>query len=397
MTSLEALPASMRLGDTAPAAAERWRIEIATDLDAVSRAWLSLEMSGLATPYQTLGWQRAALATLHVGERMLIVCAKDVSGRTVLMLPLVLSRQAGFTIARFPAGKHANANMPLIAEDFAEAFSAPALRILLSRAAQAAGVDLFDLRNQPFAWNGQHNPMARLPHRRAASSAWRADLIADGDAFVSSLMSSESRKKLRHKERKLGELGTVRFAEASTHAEAHLVLEAFLDQKKARFAALGLPNPFLDPSVLAFLKAGAVEPLRDGHPAPVSLFSMVAGERILAVFGGVIHAGRFSGMFTSFDADPAVSKFSPGDILLLNLVKAMCARGLTHFDLGVGDAAYKGDYCPIEEPLFDSLLPMTWQGRAAALALGTAGAAKRMAKRHPKLVAPALRFARFIR
>jgi CelD/BcsL family acetyltransferase involved in cellulose biosynthesis len=397
MTSLEALPASMRLADRASAAAEGWRIETASDLNAVSRAWLSLEISGLATPYQTLGWQRAAFSTLHAGDRPLIGSAKDAAGRTLLLLPLVLSRRAGVTIARFPAGKHANANMPLIAEDYAKAIDAAALGSMLSQVAQDCGIDLFDLRNQPFTWNGHDNPLALLPHRRAASSAWRADLMADGDAFIASLMSSESRKKLRHKERKLAELGPVRFAEASTHAETQTVLEEFLRQKAVRFAALGLANPFVEPAVLAFLRAAAVDPLRDGPLAPVSLFSMMAGERILAVFGGVIHAGRFSGMFTSFDADPAVSKFSPGDILLLNLLKTMCARGLTRFDLGAGDAAYKTDYCRIEEPLFDSLLPMTWRGRAASLAFATAGAAKRMAKRHPALAAPALKLIGFRR
>jgi CelD/BcsL family acetyltransferase involved in cellulose biosynthesis len=218
--------------------------------------------------------------------------------------------------------------------------------------------------------------------------------MQDADAFVGSIMSAESRKKLRNKERRLADFGPVTYAEAVTPAEARCALAAFLAQKKARFAALRIDNPFEDKAVLAFLDAAAAQPLGEGPPAPISLFAMMVGERILAVFGGIMHGGRFAGMFTSFDPDPAVAKFSPGDLLLLNLVKTMCARGLATFDLGAGDAAYKTNYCAIEEPLFDSFLPMTLKGRAAALAMASGQKAKAALKRHAALARPIQRLLR---
>ncbi len=166
------------------------------------------------------------------------------------------------------------------------------------------------------------------------------------------------------------------------------MLNAFLVQKASRFAAMGVPNPFDDPSVLRFMHETAVAPLASCPPAPVRCFAMMIGERIAAVFGGAIHGGRFSGMFTSFDPDPQIAKFSPGDLLLLHLVKTMCARGLTAFDLGAGDAGYKGDYCPIAEPLFDCVLPMTMKGRLAAAGFAAKLAAKSAAKRHAAVLRP---------
>jgi CelD/BcsL family acetyltransferase involved in cellulose biosynthesis len=369
-------------------AGQTWQVDVSEDVTAISRAWLSLEMSGLATPYQTLGWQRAALSTLDANATPLLVTFRDRHGKTAGLLPLVKTRKTGVSIAMFPGGKHANYNMGLFAPGTAERLTAVDLQAVLASAAGQAGVDLFVFRNQPHIWAGITNPMARLPHQPAASSAWRADLMADADAFVASLMSSESRKKLRHKERKLAEIGPLAYVEASTPAEARDLLAAFLAQKKLRFAAMGITNPFDDPAALAFLEQAAAVPLEGGPPAPVALYALKTGDRVVAVFGGVIHGGRFCGMFTSFDAAPDVARSSPGDLLILHLVRTMCARGLTAFDLGVGDAAYKSDYCKIREELFDSFLPMTATGRLASIALSTAYRLKAGAARHKATLKP---------
>jgi CelD/BcsL family acetyltransferase involved in cellulose biosynthesis len=365
MTLLETMMRRDSLA-AAPAAGKDWRVETTSDIDAVSRAWLSLEVSGTATPYQTLGWQRAALSALHPAARPLVITLRDRRGATLGLLPLVIANRSGVQVATFPGGKHANYNMGLFAPGTLDQFTAADLRAALSTAAKTCAIDLFAFRNQPREWGGMANPMALLPHQTAASGAWRAELMPDPDAFIASLMSSESRKKLRHKERKLAEIGTLAYVEAATPPEARELLDAFLAQKKTRFAAMGIANPFDEAEALAFLDQAAIRPLEGGPPAPLTLFALKVGDRVAAVFGGVMHGGRFSGMFTSFDGSSDIGRYSPGDLLILHLVRTMCARGLSSFDLGVGDAAYKSDYCRIREELFDSFLPMTLKGRAAA-------------------------------
>ncbi len=388
MTRRFAWPARGRARDA------RWRVEVAADVESASRAWLSLEMSGLSTPYQTLGWQRAALATLHAGDTPCIVTIRDPAGETQALIPFVVTRRAGLRVASFPGGKHANYNMGLFTERASAELTAGDMRQALAKAAKAAGVDLYLLRNQPETWRGFSNPLALMPRQRSASAAWRADLSADADAFVASLMSSESRKKLRHKERKLGEIAPVSYVEAATADEAQTLLAAFLNQKRDRFAAMRVRNPFEDAAVRSFLERAAVQPLAGGPPAPVSLFGLKVGERVAAVFGGIAHGGRFSGMFTSFNAAPDLARHSPGDLLILHLVRTMCARGFAAFDLGVGDAAYKADYCRVREELFDSVLPMSVKGRAAALAISNALRLKTAIKERAPLAAPLKRLLR---
>ncbi|MCA3565638.1 MAG: GNAT family N-acetyltransferase [Methylocystis sp.] len=357
-------------------------IETHSGFGEVEAPWSALQLHGLATPYQTLAWIRAWSETIagHDGIVPLLVAARDQGGKVILLLPLGLRRLWGATVAEFLGGKHANFNMGLYDSSVASCLTSQDVKALLKAVAERHRIDLFIFQNQPLSWDGQQNPMAQLAYSRSSDSGWKGALARDHDALLGSILSLERRKKLRAKERKLTELGSITYSEAKTRREVDQALTAFLVQKRDRFHQLGIPNPFAEPGAEAFLRRGA-SPTATDTRSPIALFLMKADERVLAVFGGVIHRGRFTGMFTSYDNDPAVSRCSPGDLLLMNVVRMMCEQGLDTFDLGTGDAAYKSVYCPIEEPLFDTLLPFSVKGRLAAIAIGARLAFKRFVKR----------------
>jgi len=379
-----------------PAEALIASVDCVGSFEAVEQDWLRLQAAGVATPYQTIGWTRAwcqARAAFRASDRdvePMIVAARDRRGRAIMILPLAVERRAGLAIASFVGGKHANFNMALFDRGAMERLSRADVVGALRVAAPRRGVDVFRLINQPISWGGVQNPLAQPPSRPGSSSAWMTDLKGDGESSVRAMMSSDSLKKLRNRERKLAEVGPVSYVEARTPAEIDAILSAFFDQKARRFAQMGVPDPFIDETVRAFIRGAAVA---DG-PA-ISLFAIRAGDRIAAMFGGPVHGGRFSGMFTSFDADPAIARCSPGNLLLLHLVRSFADRGLTAFDLGVGEAAYKKDYCPVEVRLAESILPMTAKGRIAAAAFSAALTAKGLVKRSPALAAALRRAGRF--
>jgi CelD/BcsL family acetyltransferase involved in cellulose biosynthesis len=362
------------------------QVHTVTKLHELEACWRSLETNGLATPYQLFDWSVAWTRSMagELGLEPLIVAFRDQRGRLLMMLPLCVQRKSGLRIARFLGGKHANMNLPLLERSLAAKLASSDVRKALATVAMRHDIDVFHFENQPLAWDGVSNPILMLPHQPSANSAWKTALMVDPEEMVKSLMSSESRKKLRHKERKLGDLGPVTYREARDAAEALAVLEVFLQQKAQRFSAMGIANPFANESTQAFLRSGVTVGLPERR-APITLHAMRAGDRVLSVFGGAIHHGRYTGMFTSFDADPGVAKYSPGDLLLLNLIRDMCDKGLDVFDLGTGDAAYKNDYCSTEEPLADSFLPFTLSGRAAAVMMTNAIAAKRAMKKSPAM------------
>jgi CelD/BcsL family acetyltransferase involved in cellulose biosynthesis len=314
----------------------------------------------------------------------MVVVARDAAMRPVALLPLGTHRLAAWRIAVFLGAKETNLNLGLFRPD--TTWTREHLVALLEQAARAPGAnaDAYVLINQPHEWNGRENPLAQLPHRPSPSFGAAGHLDRNSDGLALDL-SIEAHKRLRKKARRLaGRFGPVRHVVARDGETARAILAAFHAQKAARMRTKSLRDVFAFPMVKAFLERATTERLADGKPG-IELHALLAGERIVATFGGAGQQGRFSGMFNSFDMDMEIARSSPGELLLLNVIGAARAAGYESFDLGIGEAGYKAPYCDRVEPLFDSVVPITPAGRALGIAAGLARRAKRTIKQTPAL------------
>src|SRR5215203_7021763 len=197
-------------------------------------------------------------------------------------------------------------------------------------------------------------------------------------------LSKDARKKLRQKDKKLRERGPVVHRVAGTSAEIAPILSAFLTQKRDRFRATRIPDPFADAATQSFLERACLAGLSEARPA-IELHALTMGERVLATFGAAVDATRCCGMFTSFDADPEIARSSPGELLMLEVIRHQCAEGRRVFDLGVGEARYKSSLCDEVEELVDVSLPVTARGHLYVAAFGGFLRLKRLVKQTPWL------------
>jgi CelD/BcsL family acetyltransferase involved in cellulose biosynthesis len=351
---------------------------------AVEAVWRQMEgqSAALLTPYQRFdllhAWQR------HVGARKgvtpLIAVGFDADDAPACLLPLGRRTIGAVQQASFLGGKHANFNSAIWRRDIAERIDAGGVLDFLQRLAPAA--DALILLNQPRDWDGLHNPLLLLPHSPSADRAYFTNLAVDFKTLLAARMSASKRKKLRNRERALGQHGPVAFRRAETAAEAFAILSAFHEQKAQRMRELGIDNVFAEPGVADFL-AQATGHAIEADPV-IELYALYAGERIAATSAGVVANGRFSTMFNSIARDE-LAQASPGQLLLTRLVESVCARDLRVFDLGIGEASYKEQFCNEPQPLFDTFLPLSAAGRMIAAAHRAAYAAKRTFKRTPIL------------
>lgn len=143
------------------------------------------------------------------------------------------------------------------------------------------------------------------------------------------------------------------------------MLEVFFAQKAERMRQLGIANAFADPGVPEFIDAACTSPDPNTGEPPIELYAASAGDQIVATFAGVVSDGRFCGMFNSMIMNE-LSNESPGELLLANVVRMACERGLATFDLGIGEAGYKRAFCNDTETLFDTVVPLTVRGKLAA-------------------------------
>ncbi|WP_054207758.1 GNAT family N-acetyltransferase [Bosea vaviloviae] len=376
-------------------AARPWHsITVRDDIAAIAADWHALEASALATPYQAYGWVAPFVETVGAAEGMVFrhVLLRDAADRPLAILPLVITRRNGIRFAEFIGGKHANYHMGLYERGFATALDAAAARLMLDEIGTViGGLDAFIFVNQPTQWQGIANPLAALAAGASPSAAYKLALVAgDCDGSLRRSMSSHAHKKLKNKRNRFAGFGPSELVRAREPAEIARVIDAFLLQKAARFAMMGVPDPFAPPAVRSFLERAA-QPIGDAAPV-LELYSLDVAGRSVATYVGAVQAQRFSGMATSFDMESEVAKTSPGEILLVDLIKLKCREGITMFDLGVGEARYKTTICDERDELVDSFLPLTAKGRAFA----NIARAKRWTKRAIKASPAALKLAQQI-
>src|SRR6185369_13223331 len=289
----------------------------------------------------------------QVGEREelspFIVVAWDSERKPLALLPLARRRMHGVEVASFMGGKHANFNMALWDRDFTASATRADLDALVAAIAQGSDADLLALHRQPRAWCDLPNPMALLPHQPSANDC--PLLVMEPGEAPQARISNSFRRRLRGKERKLEPLPGYRYHIAETDADITRLLDWFFRIKPLRMAEQKLPNVFADPGIEDFIRAACSAPLGDGKHA-IDIHALECDEEVIAIFAGVADDHRFSMMFNTYTMSPH-SKYSPGLILMRDIIDHYAGQGYRALDLGIRSDDYKRLFCKDDEPIFD--------------------------------------------
>ena len=368
-----------------PQASRVISVDLVADMRQAETVWRGLEHSNqLYTPYQRFdflaAWQRQV--GTREGVRPFILIAYDGEHRPLLLLPLGVKRESGARVARFLGGKHATFNMALWDKDFAAVATRTDLDSLLSMIRAHAEADVMALTQQPRRWMDLANPLALLNSQAAANDC--PLLIMAPGAAPASRISNSFRRRLKGKERKLQALPGYGYRLATSEADIKRLLDWFFTIKPQRMAAQHLPNVFADPGIEEFIRDACMTELADGGHA-IDIHALECDDEVIAIFAGVADANRFSMMFNTYTLS-GNSKYSPGLILMRDIIDHYAERGVSSLDLGIGSDDYKRLFCKDDEPIFDSFVPLTLRGSVAAVALSSLMRAKRIVKHTPALM-----------
>lgn len=359
-------------------------VDILDDLDSAEKIWRGLETARqLFTPYQRFdfleAWQRQVGA--REGFQPFVVIAYDAEHRPLLLLPLALQHSCGIRTARFMGGKHATFNMALWDRDFAATATAADLDTLISAIRARSEADVLALGQQPLRWRDLPNPFALLPHQASANDC---PLLAIApDMAPATLISNSFRRRLKGKERKLQALPGYRYHVAADDAEIGRLLDWFFRIKPMRMAEQKLPNVFAEPGVEDFVRGACMASLSGGGRV-IDIHALECDDEVIAIFAGVADGHRFSMMFNTYTMS-GNSRYSPGLILMRNIIDHYAGQGYRALDLGIGSDDYKRLFCKSDEPIFDSYIPLSLRGRMAATAMSGVSRAKRLVKHNEAL------------
>lgn len=374
--------------ESSPRRSEARRISdvaIFDTMEAAETLWRDLERGDvLMTPYQRFALQ-AAWQT-HVGTREglrpHIIVALDAERAPVLILPLGLRSDAGVRVAHYLGGKHITFNMPLYRRDFAAEATKHDLDDLITRIkAHRGAADVLAMARQPIAWQGIDNPMTLLPYQTSVNDCPLLKLVP-GQAPVERV-SKSFRSRLKSKERKLQSLPGYRYSLATSPAEVTRALDMFFAVKPQRMAEQKLPNVFAEPGIAEFIRAACHSATGEGRT--IEMHTLSCDDEVIALYAGVADNDRFSMMFNTYTLSPS-SKYSPGLILMRDIIDHYGERGLRTLDLGIGSDEYKRLFCKDDEPIVDSYLPLSARGIPAAGLLSSFSRIKRLVKHNPALM-----------
>ncbi len=361
------------------------KIDFLDDLGQAEAIWRGLENpQHLSTPYQRFDflrpWQQQV--GTREGLRPLIVIAYDRDRRPLLLLPLALAPSHGVRIAYFMGGKHATFNMALWDRDFATEAIRADLDALISAIGEHANADVLAFNQQPLRWQDQPNPMALLPRQASANDCPAMTIVPN--ASPTARVSHSLRRRFKAKERKLKVLPGYRYHVATEDADIRRLLDAFFRIKPQRMAEQKLPNVFAEPGVEDFIRDACMKRMSNGGRI-IDIHALECDDEVIAVFAGVADGQRFSMMFNTYTIS-GNSRYSPGLILIRDIIDHYAEQGYRALDLGVGLDDYKRLFCKSNEPIFDCFIPLSRRGVMVAAAMSSFNRAKYLIKHSPALL-----------
>ncbi len=122
-----------------------------------------------------------------------------------------------------------------------------------------------------------------------------------------------------------------------------------------------------------------------GGGRAIELHALECDEEVIALYAGVADGHRFSMMFNTYTMSEN-SRYSPGLILVRNIIDHYAEQSYRAIDLGIGSDDYKRMFCKTDEPIFDSFVALSPLGQLAAPAMSAINRAKHLVKNNQMLL-----------
>lgn len=359
------------------------------ELAAVVPAWRALIANGVESPGQDPAFVAAWAKSLGIATEDQYYLVAERSGRPLAVMALWRQRAKGLRILRFFPGAHVGCNAPVVDASALTALGSVGRSALWSAMLGAiAGADLIHLKAVPQLAVDGVDLFAELGTAVAADTLYRASFASWAEADATQ-RSKSRRKHDRQQGDKLAAMGEVSFEEISGTTDSLPVLDLMFRQRAARFAAMGVSDPFAHCGVRSFYDAT----LDPASGIDVRMHLLRLDGEIVAIRYNIAHGDRLFCLISSMSTEPSLQPGSPGKQCLLRVMQTVFDAGWRVFDMGAGFTDEKRHWCNVQIPVRDHYLPLTWRGEAAASLWQGWQAIRTRVKSDPRL----LQFAKTIR
>ncbi len=360
-------------------------ISLHASLGEIEKQWISLQERSLCTLYQTFEWCKTWQETIGKpsGIEPAIICASTRQGKIVFLLPFAIEKTMGIRLLRWYGANEITYGMGIYDYDFLRDNPDFIEALWPEIMASLGGIDSIQLNDQPEKMAGITNPLKFLFTERGANQAYKMDLQLNYQALFEQKRSASSRRKARRRDEKLADIGKVTFDLPEAGAETADVVNAVIEQQKARLGERGIRSVY-DQRRQSLLLRLAQTRWQDGTAVLLPFCLRVDGKIVAVTLGGVFQSTYWA-LISSLTPDTSLYKFSPGDRALRETIQATCERGLKVFDFAAGDTEYKLHWNDEIIRLFETNKIVTAKGLALTTTTAVRTKSKRMIKQTPWL------------
>jgi CelD/BcsL family acetyltransferase involved in cellulose biosynthesis len=353
-----------------------FRIDFVDDWKRAAACWSG---AGSETAFQNPIWLEAWYGAFSEAPPLIAIVTDIITARRVALVPLILRVRHGVRVVEFADLNVTDYNAPLLADGVT--FSA-AQRRMISQSLLAAlrklpgGIDLVRLRKMPSGSGERANPLAGLG--RAGSSSLNGNIVSTGDDFEA-YRASIKRMQLARSWRVFSRLPGAAFRMIESVDEALKIIDVTDAQQQARMQKLGLEF-VLNDQVHGKFYRGVV---RHGLPKGYAVVSaLTCDEGVVATALGIRQGDSFIFLRIS-NGGNGWKNCSPSRLIIERTMAALHQQGIRHFDLSVGNYAFKRRFGAAPLRLADASIALSWRGLPYALR----DHAAQSLRRHPRLAA----------
>ncbi|WP_027859455.1 GNAT family N-acetyltransferase [Marinobacterium jannaschii] len=327
------------------------KIAVFNDFDAARPHWLELEKTGSYFAFQSYDWLANWYQFIGQHETEQLCIASVCSGKTPLMLmPFIIRRQHGLRILCWAGGIVTDYQAPLLAAatDKITRHQWPALWASIK--SQLPPFDAARLLNQPEHIDAVENPFLWLQKLPYAES--HAALIgSDWNSYYQSKVKKRIRQDSRRQRKRLAEIGEVSFVVAENPQQAEQFTRAMIEQKRRRYHETGVTDILAADSYQQFYLSGGQRLIEQGKG---HICALLVDDQVVATHWGILQGRRFYFLMPTY-AGEDWKRYSPGRILLEELMQWCIREGYDVFDFSLGGEQYKQEWCNQQMPLYETL------------------------------------------
>lgn len=315
--------------------------------------WSQIDDSSQRHVFQTYEWLeywQQSIGKDVLAIKPWIAVILDEHNQPKMICPFGVRNQLGARVLEFLGNAQSDYQGPLISDCWISDLAK--IKLAWKQICDAMpGHDIRHFHKLPAQWCVLDNPMLKIWKSSFQDNSYSTSLPDSFNEF-----QMRQRKKFRQdtkrQHRRLSEKGTVKFEVIPCdYKQWRYAIDRMIEQKSLRCRVMKVPDIFSEAAVQDFYRELPHKLLGKGT---IHFSVLKMGDEILASHWGAVYQKRFYYLVPTI-IEGELGVYSPGRLLLANLVEWCIQNGVKVFDFTIGGEDYKRDWCDNEMPLFEHL------------------------------------------